>query len=284
MQLLLLCVFVYSPVFAEEACKLPDGIKPLRECCARPGRRDRDTQDECREMCESKKNSTNECQLDCYINKTHLIKNGTIDKSAAFSIFHLTQEYPYFKFYQEGTDKCKFESEGSLEQRLVKFYNCIDNFVVENCLEFDYTDECRITEEFYDKCKLKNENYNCSNWLQRLQPTHCCETPQLIFGNLSTRCRFECSKKKFSREKLFKCHENCVYFESGIIHDGKISYDAVKQILANSTLKPDLWKPVIEKGVEDCRQAFDGRKKSKSNNNSEFNVFCISQRLRENYP
>lgn len=259
--IVLLCAL--STALADSSCELPPGMKTMRECCNVPSHSNAMLQSMCTSNCMVKSQELQyECAVECYVNMTNLIKDGTINKAAAIKIYENNgfHDAAWSKQIREGVDKCSYDPTGPLEHNLLKFYNCVDDFLSENCVHSIQTAECEPTEEFYDHCR--NIQPNCTSWPRTLMhPESCCKTPQILSQELNDKCRIECQRKEFFSQRQFECAHNCSYLESGLIVEGKVNFAVVKKMLSENSKNAEAWEKPIDSAVETCEKNLKGEKK-----------------------
>jgi hypothetical protein len=254
---------VLTQVYADSSCELPTGMKLMRECCNIPNHSNPMLQNMCATKClEKSRELQNECAVECYVNMTSLIKDGTINKASAIRIYENNAFYnpDWYKTVHEGVRKCNYDSSGSLEHNLLKFYNCVDDFLSENCVSIMQTKECEPTEEFYENCK--NIQPNCTEWPRNLNgPEPCCKMPNLLSNELTSKCNVECQRKELFFQRQTECKYNCTYLESGLLLDGKVNFVVVKKMLTDNAINGELWEKSIENAVETCEKSVTGERK-----------------------
>lgn len=260
MKEILVLIFALTAVLADSSCELPEGMKTMRECCNIPKHSNSMLQSMCTTTCQSKSHELrHECAVECYVNMTNLIKDETINKATAIRIYesNVFHDAAWSKVIREGVDKCTYDSTGTLEHNLLKFYNCVDDFLSENCVQSLPTIECQPTEEFYENCK--NIQPNCTVWPQTLMhPESCCKIPQTLSTELTSKCHVECQRKELFMQRQMDCTRNCTYLESGLIVDGKVNFIVLKKMLSENSKNADIWEKPIETAVEICEKHMKG--------------------------
>lgn len=240
----------------------PSSLKPVRDCCNIPHHSNDLLQNVCYTRCALKSiDVRSDCAVDCYVNMTGLIRDGSINKSAAKRIYenNAYHDRVWLKLIGDGVDKCNFESTESLTENLIKFYNCVDDFLSENCVSFIQTSECDKVEEHFETCK--NIQPDCSVWPKHLMnPAICCQTPSLFSETLNSKCRTECHRKQFLLTKQIECLNNCTYIETGLKAEGKFNFEVVKKMLIESSgNKSEIWEKPIENAVNVCEKFITGK-------------------------
>lgn len=238
----------------------PTHIRPLQECCSIPYHSNVVLQNICYTRCMMmKKNLQQECILSHYVNMTGLIRDGKLHKGVVKRIYenNAYSDRRWFKVIGEGVDKCEYATSGSLTQNLVKFYNCVNDFLADNCLHFIQSPECEDTEEHFESCK--NIQPNCTAWpMNMMHPEACCKAPQLISEHLISKCRLECQRKELFMPDQIDCRNNCTYTESGLKDQGKFKFDIVKKMLKDNANKSEAWEKAIDSAVEACEKTMKG--------------------------
>lgn len=258
---LLLSTVVTGNDESSDDCKTwPSNLKSLQECCTVPYYLNVMVQNVCQVKCSIKtKYLQYDCIADCYLNMTGLIKDGTINKLVAKKIFenNIHIDKNWIKLISDGVDKCEYEKNGTVIESLIKFYNCVNDFLAENCLTFNQYSECFATEAHFVKCK--NISPNCTAWPTNvIHPEVCCKVPALISQNLKTKCRIQCQKKEFFTISISECSQNCTFLEAGLQADGTISFDVVKRILRENANTSEAWEKSITEAVEVCEKTTKG--------------------------
>lgn len=208
--------------------------------------------------------SIEDCAIDCYVKATGLIKEDrTIKKDVAKKMYERNAfgDLAWKKVINDGVDKCEYEPQNSTIAALIKFYNCVNDILSENCVNFIHSFECLPTEELFEKCR--NIQPNCNEWPPSYpHPEVCCKPPQLISENLRSKCRIECQRKEFFIVKQSECVNNCMFIETGLRVGGKVDFAVVKEMLAENTNKTEEWEKSIDIAVENCEKLLKGEKKT----------------------
>lgn len=243
-------------------CKTwPTNLRPLQECCYIPLHSNARAQIDCYAKCSSPKiESREECATDWYVNVTGLLKEGVLRKDVAKKLYENNSfgDSAWKKVIAEGVDKCEFETHNStVIAELIKFYNCVNDHLTDNCANFIHSDECYSTEEYFEKCR--NIQPNCNEWPAGYpHPEACCKTPQLISEALRMKCRLECQRKEFFITKQSECVNNCTYIETGLRNGGKFDFTVVKKMLTDNTIKLDEWEKSLDAAVDNCEKLMKG--------------------------
>ena len=257
MEQLLILICALAVVVAEQTCELPAGFKSMRECCNLPSRSNFVLQNICFNNCNTRETEMqNECAVECYTNMTNLIKDGTMNKAAAIRIYenNIFHDLAWSKLIREGVDNCNYDSSGSLEHNIVKFYNCVDDFLAENCINLKQIESCEATEEFHEKCR--KFEVNCTAWPHSVNsPEDCCKSPQLVSNQMLSKCQIGCQRKEFLINRQTQCVYNCTYLETGLIDGNKVNFVVAKKMLMENTKNSESWESSIDKAVESCEKS-----------------------------
>lgn len=240
----------------------PTHLKSVRDCCNIPTHSNALTQNICASKCNMKHGESRvECELVCYVNQTALIQDEKINKVVVQRIYenNAFHERRWGKFILEAVqEKCEYVATGSLLADLMKYYNCVDDHLSENCVSFMQTPECDASEEHFMKCK--NLEPNCTAWPARqMRPDSCCKTFPLIPETLHTKCRQECQRKELFYHRIQECVRNCTHIETGLVVDDKIDFGVVKKLLIESSKGSLEWEKPIEIAVEHCSILVSGK-------------------------
>lgn len=253
-----LAIVVCEEEVSEGCDPWPSNVRSTRECCLIPHHSNDLIQDMCAMQCFSHGSQENECPTNCYINKTKILKEGTIDKTVVKRFYHNNNVYfdhDWKKFIDLGVDKCEFASSDSVTQSLLSFFNCVSDFLANNCISFLQVPECVATEDLFDKCR--KDPANCSKWPNTLMhPASCCNTPQLENEGIKLECRVACERKELFVAERNKCIDKCV--DASIQSEGKIDFELVKKVLIESSKKVEAWEKPIASAVEACEKDMKG--------------------------
>lgn len=257
---ILVCAVV--SVLTDSSCDIADGMKTMRECCVTPNHSNFMLERLCQQIVSVKsKVEQHERAIECYLNMTNLIKNETINKAAVIKIYENNAMFDpeWSQQIREGVDKCSFDSSGTLEHNLLKFYNCVDDFLGENCVNVLQIPECESVQEFYENCK--HIQPNCTSWPRSLaNPEVCCKIPKVLSNNLYSKCQMECQRKELFIQRQTECTHNCTFLESGLMVEGKFNFAVVKKMLSENANNTELWEKSIEVAVETCEKTVKGKK------------------------
>lgn len=201
----------------------------------------------------------NDCAARCYANVTLLITDGKLNKNVAKRIYSNTAyyEHRWMKLINDSVDECEYDESGVLAENLAKFFECINQNLENNCVDFVNSHECDKVQKHFEKCH--NFEPDCKHWPQTLiNPEVCCVTPRLFSQNHILSCRRKCSAKELFLQRQLKCVDNCLYNDTKVKENGKFDFTVVQKLLIeNSKSQPD-WEKSIEDAVEKCEKKMRG--------------------------
>lgn len=238
----------------------PTQLKSLRECCEVPDHTNQLAQSICTARCSTNHRDTQlGCILKCYVARTHLIKNGVVDKRIAKKLLE-TNAYDrrWKQIIEVGVRKCEYNVTGSLNEDLAKYFSCVGDYLADNCINFVESTECDAVQEHFENCH--NITANCSAWpIGLLQPDGCCLTPTLTVDGPRAKCKTECQQKEMFVYRQAECELNCTTNATGMTTaDGLIDYAAVKKVLLENATKTLDWEKPIEYAVQTCEKMMAG--------------------------
>lgn len=233
----------------------------IQECCNIPSSIDIGLQQSCYARCSGGPPSQlDDCALECYLTSTMLLdRDRKVDKISAKRIYknNIYNDETWLKVIDESVDKCDYEVSEDIEHNLMKFFNCVDDFLTDNCTSFLQSPICEPIEEEFEKCKGKS--VDCSTWpCNFVNVQSCCKTPQIYSPNLIEKCSFECQKKELLMRKRSECNFNCTMIDTGLLVDGKFNFETVKKLLMASTNKSEEWEKQIDVAISSCEGRFKG--------------------------
>lgn len=241
---------------ATDCSTWPPNLMPIKECCNIPIHLHKEFQSYCVNKVLSKED---ESMMACYLNKTGILKDGIINKAAVKKIYikNISGERKWLKVINDSVEKCHYDAQSSTTENLIKFHNCIDELLAENCPNFIQTEGCAATEEHFNDCN--KSQLNCSSWpVDLVFPHACCKTPVIISEELTIRCRQNCSRKEFFTQNQMDCIKNCTYFDNGLIVNGKVEFEAAKKMLLKNSNKSEIWEKTIDTAVDACVRVIKG--------------------------
>lgn len=233
----------------------------LQSCCLIPESIDVLIQQNCYKSCSSSapRDQLDNCALECYLSITGLFDKDTriFSKAVAKRIYNFNSpNLNWVKLIEEAVDRCDYVSAESIEQSVLRFYNCVDDYLIENCVSFIQNQHCDSVEEQFENCRAKA--YDCSRWpCGMVSPEACCNSPQILSADVTENCAMKCQRKEFLIRKKSKCNFNCTLVETGIVVDGKVSFANIKKVLLASSAKPE-WEKSIEKAILTCEGRYRG--------------------------
>lgn len=201
------------------------------------------------------------CAMDCYLMETMLLDpDRKLVKSIAKRIYksNTYHEASWLGLIDSGVDNCTYEVNDDVEQSLKKFYGCVDNYLISNCVSFLQSPKCEEIEERYDICKEKT--VDCTSFPCNLVYIQsCCKTPQLLNPNVMEKCSIDCQMKEILIRKRAECTFNCTYIDTGLLIDGKVSFENSKRILMMNTNSSNEWEKSIDVAIKTCEPRFKGK-------------------------
>ena len=242
----------------------PEQHKDVRECCSIPSHEHYDCQRYCQSVCVLEDKGTDyACFLDCYLNQTGLLKNGNIDKDVLKNLFaghYSTLEWS--DVIKLAADACELASSGSLGEKILKYFSCLNDRILENCVEFHETNECDSVQLRFETCRGKKPN--CASWPENIiTPEECCEKPTI--NELYVECEAECKRKEIFSFKRMECAQNCFWIYDGILtSDGIIDFNTVTNLLIENAASQLIdnsgqWNKSIEFAIEKCEKIIKGK-------------------------
>lgn len=199
--------------------------KTMRECCKKPYL----SLSALYLPCRGKSSLSESEEIECFAKK--IMKNGTIDKKKV--VESLGHAFLWEKQIKSAVAICEYSSNGTLNENLASYFDCLNGIFEDNCVEFFPYVACIATQEQFLRQKFVYEN--CTEWPRDLKnPTVCCDTPTLYSANF--QCELKCRKTEFLHSEKRHCQENCALEAEGIVtQDGKIDFVAVRRILLEKT-------------------------------------------------
>lgn len=238
----------------------PAELKTLRECCVLPEAIQYSTVKSCRRSCSEKSFTAGlNCVVDCFVRKTSLFKDGEFDKTAAAGLYK-TYFHQWEVIIKDGVKQCNYDPSGPLEGNLAKYFDCVDNYLSQNCVHFVESSECIAVQERFDTCS--NVPQNCTKWPSDLfLPAFCCDIPK-IYPKSTSKCKSKCSKAELFRFKRKQCEKDCTYRETGLVTEsGIINFKVADTLLTQNLNKTDSekWASSITAAIAKCDAEMTGR-------------------------
>lgn len=251
----------------ENCTSWPSGLKTLAECCVIPHHSDYNAEEGCERDCYGQKDYKGgilKCVLDCYIGKgTLLMRYGKISTTTVARLYERESYYldgsseKWKEIIAAGVTSCHFESNGTLKENLAKYFNCIDDYLTENCIQFKNTEECFKVYNHVEDCK--SPLTDCSKWPENLTfSANCCNMPH-VFENISSNCFSSCAKKELLPIPQNNCAKLCDSLETGLLtSDGILNVDKLRKNLQESERFSEKWNKQTDDAIETCKTEVKG--------------------------
>lgn len=246
----------------ENCTSWPSNLKTLAECCVIPHHSDFYVEVGCERDCygiKDYKGGILKCVLDCYVGKgTLLMRYGKISTTTVARLYE-RESYDldgnskkWKKVIAAGVTSCHFESNETLKENLAKYFNCIDEYLTENCVQFKSTYECFKVYSHVENCK--SPQADCTRWPENLTfSPNCCKMPQ-IFEDISSNCTSSCAKKELLPISQNNCGKFCDSLETGLLTArGNINFDKVRKNLQESEEFSEKWTQQVDDAVDSCK-------------------------------
>lgn len=239
----------------ENCASWPSGLKTLSECCEIPVHNNKEVENTCENYCAFKKDFGGEhmdCVLNCYVNRTRILTRK--EKINAISVVSLYEKNDFTGHWTEvinrGIASCNYESIGALKENLVKYFNCIDDYLAENCIWFKDDDGCYDVFNHFKNCS--SPQIDCSIKTARYA-SDCCIKPQVLTST-SISCNLKCTKEEFLSSEQHMCALMCHSVETGLLtSDGNINFEKAIENLQKSREFSDKWIQPVGNAVEFCK-------------------------------
>lgn len=232
----------------------PTNLKTVRECCVLPHFISEQLRHYCYLTCNGKDFSQqSDCASDCYINKSEILNGTSINKAAVKRIYdgHAPlQRREWEKILTNALNNCKFDTAGFKTQNLIKFYECVNEYLANNCIRFHQTPECQAVEDHHEKCK--NSSIDCTIVPSKIEERECCNCHLLFSQELKTKCSLECEKKDFLWMLNHKCYYECRDNKTLQMIDGKA--ENLKKLLMENSNNITEWEKPIDESVKSCEK------------------------------
>lgn len=257
-------------------------MKTVRECCVIPYYGYREIETLCSNETKKQAKYANLTGISalfvqdvaiCYLGKTNLMKlnagkidaNSKFDKEMAKTIYRnfsaINKNFngvdPWFEVIGKAVDKCEFSTNMTrLRKNIEEFYNCTNNFLLNNCAMVETNDECDETLQVFEKCK--GIKPNCTEWPKDIMlPEMCCLYPEVITNEMRVKYRAECAAMKTGtyRESAKCVNERLVQHYK---KDEKLDPDLIKKTLKANT-NATSWVENIDKAVDSCLVVIQGK-------------------------
>lgn len=233
----------------------------IQKCCAIPESSDVPTQTNCYSSCSTApRDKFDKCLMECYLSVTRIldIDHRILNKEVVKKIYNANaHNINWLKIIDEGVERCNFVSAEDIDQSLLKFYNCVNDYLTENCASFFENPFCTDVEEQFENCKPKT--YDCTKWpCGMASPEICCDTPQILTDEIRQKCDIACQRKEFLLIRRIDCNFNCTFIETGVVVGEKINFENVKKMLVEHSNKPE-WEKLIESATSKCEGRYRGK-------------------------
>lgn len=134
------------------------GLETVAECCVIPVHNDKDVEKSCENYCASKKKYRGDhmvCVLNCYVRRTRILTSR--GKIIAVNVALLYQNNDFTVYWLEvinqGIASCHYESNGTLKENLIKYFNCVDEYLTEHCVWFKMDEGCYNVVSHFKNCQ-----------------------------------------------------------------------------------------------------------------------------------
>ncbi|KAL7015139.1 hypothetical protein ACKWTF_016297 [Chironomus riparius] len=272
----------------EEACKpWPSTYKPLRECCMIPHNPLQITLNTCFYRCTSRETDERrqiECGASCFINVTGIFYDHRLNRERIKNLMIGASVVPskWIRIIEAGIDSCKFEDNGSMHDRLARFFGCLTDFMTDNCVQFVQTPDCERSQELFEQCH--HIKPICEHWPFGYGTLDsCCKIPPLFSQALRSKCHHECTYSELFLQRQAKCDEFCRYDDTKLRVGNAFNFDAVKAMLMESVKGTPEWKVPIDHAVEKCKIAMGSQTRASQTrqNTIEYEITTLQTCLRE---
>lgn len=250
---------------SENCSSWPSDLKSLAECCDIPYHNDNYMEQLCEEGCTAHKDFKGDhkkCVLECYVTEgTELLRSGKFNKACAASLYKKGDNTGglWTKIIEAGVSSCSYESNGTLKEKLTKYFGCVDDYLTAKCIRLKSTDECFKVFNHVEECSPSS--LDCSKWPENLfYSSACCKMPQVL-EDISSTCDASCAKKEISHFPLYNCRRLCDSIETGLLKsDGSINFDKASENLQKSELFSEKWEQPVMDAIDECKGEIEGKK------------------------
>lgn len=232
---------------------LHQNISSLSGCCHLPVFVDDSVERSCIKECKS---NGDHCVAECYVTKTRMVVNGTVDYSKVSKMYGITipRKFRFGFCIFDALKSCKLRVEGDLNQNLLKYFNCINELYIKNCSSPINTPECRK--------KVFAAKLNC---LEKHSWVSCCKNLPEVWEFLGPRdmsylADHDCSLE-FSNEARKRCFgdtlksvedESLKLKNEVLMKIVKNNLDGLSEFFKNYTQLSKKWHDVIDTTVKAC--------------------------------
>lgn len=250
-----------AAIYSEDSCEnWPSEMQSLKQCCDISYRQNGFEEKICAGKCKNRDLSRMKtCIEACFTSSSLFTRDKTFDKEKvkSYGMIYFPRFNPKWQpELNKSVDKCEYESTKNLSLDLAKFFHCIRENLIKNCVSFkDYLKGCDLVEEHNRKCKKIEPD--CTIWSE-VNSGKCCVVPDLIRPQIESDCEEKCRKDEFFKALLKKCFIDCIINETKLIVDGKFNSEAAKTALLENANKTDEWEKPIARVVERCDKDLAG--------------------------
>lgn len=257
----------------------PAELKTLRECCVLPEAVNFWTVKGCRQTCSAQGFLAGmNCVVDCFVGKTGILQDGVFNKTVAAGLYK-TYYNQWERIIKDGANQCNYNPSGQLEGNLARYFDCVDDYLSQNCVHFVESRECEAVQERFDTCDYTPQN--CDKWPTNLfLPAFCCEIPK-IYPEATPKCKSQCSKTELFYFKRKQCEKACTQRETGLVTEsGTINFTLAETLLTQNLNKTDQekWTSTVKYAIAKCEAELEGNLKVVSRI---FYNLCIPNRVQQ---
>lgn len=227
----------------------------LSECCRPPILIDNAVEKLCIKECKS---NDDHCITDCYVKKTSMIFNGTVNGIDYMQMYRYGdhRENQDIQSIDQTLRSCKLSVDGALNQNLLKYFHCINEFYIKFCASPIETPEC--------KKKVFVAKVNCSerhSWISCCKNTPGIQKFLMVLDNgylitEHSECSSEFSSMARDRCMLYKRmslrNETLKLRNEILMKIEKNSSDGLSKLFSNYTQLSRKWQEVINATVKAC--------------------------------
>ena len=236
-------------------------LEDLGRCCYAPTHENYVYQSICQSLCTVNGHTDYKCFISCYLDRTGLLKNGKIDKAVIKKMYEDNYyNYEWNGIIEAAIAKCEFEPTGETTEDVTKYFKCLNDHLVMNCINFQETVECEPTQNRFEICH--DIKFNCTYWPPNVELYEgCCLTPTLTSDDIE-KCKADCPQKEIFSFRQQECVQNCTWTDTGIVtSEGAIDFVRVKDVLTENANKSENWGSAIEIAVTTCEKNLKGKLK-----------------------
>lgn len=257
----------------------PSNLLSLKKCCGIPLRFICPWERGCNNICAEENSSfsianfsvTEEqvdkfrtCIEECFIKFPNALVNSEkqINKTTALRLYFskIAVTAGWKSQIVAAIEKCEMGSSNSLSANLGQFFYCIDEHLVQNCIDFKrHITGCEDVEDYYKKCNKIQPN--CSQWpIDIWNPKLCCDVPQLFNEKIIMDCYEKCDETVYFKQLEAFCIHECIFDKTKIRVDEKYDFEMIKKVINENANKSVDWTTSIDKAVEICEKNITGKK------------------------